>query len=661
MRTYHSRLFFRPFERVHDVLVETLIEIATHGGKQAVAAPRGIGKSEIIKKMIEWLMLAGLIRFPVPVCQTTLHANEIYNDIRESFEQNDLLYEDFPEVCHPIRSLNGAPQGARRQHVDNEPTRLVWKQTGFRLANIPEKYRAGIDYGGVRMEFRGLDAAIRGINRSGDRPDFVPVDDPETRESANSDSQIADRERAIDQDVSYLAGHGQRLGLAMITTIQNRKCISFKYVHEKSAWMGQRFGWVKDWPEEWGGPESDGKWHEYIRLRQADQFQGDRHGQNAIRYFLDNKGKLLRGGKLNSSYFEPDTLPDGTPLIHSAWQVIFNQIADTSFEAFSTEKQNDPPEEYSAEGTGITAPIVANRVSGLDQGQLPANAASITVGIDLGKYRCHWVAVAWWKGAGGCVIDYGVAEVTGTDTAIDNDASEPHIYRALLDWREMMLEKRYMDAAGAERKIDCVFVDSGTFTNAAYEFVRQVRAPFHACKGLANYRPRSQSTDKIRAGDNMHAAWQESQDLWLFDLNTDYWKNWVHERFLTPTFDEDNLLRRGGLSLYVPRGSQKHTSFAKHIVAEELVTEFREGKGSRTYWDVKHSNNHWLDALYYASAAGRYTGVDLLGQAEVKNLPRKVEVQAEAERKAKPKRTQHGRTNLQRRQGGWMQSIRRRR
>lgn len=657
LKTYFADRYNRPFGKLHNALIGTIYEIAKHGGTQAIAAPRGRGKSELTKGMIVYCILAGLIRFPVIVAQTTSpHAVDIYKDFRKKVQVVDLLYEDFPEVCEPVRALEGAPQRASRQHVDGELTNIVWTADELRLGNIPEKHRHGIDYGGCRLVYRGLDSAIRGINKDGDRPDFVVIDDPETKESAKSAAQIIDRRQAIEQDIAGLAGEDHELSMVMLTTIQNRTCLSFEYTdpEQKASWMGQRFGWIEKWPDH------EDLWEQYMELRKEDQRGGDRYGRNATQFYLDNRERMDAGVELLSDNYKSQTLKDGWVTVHSGIQEAYNFICDKNRDAFFTEFQNDPPEKQGPQGSGLDADLVGSRISGLDRFQLPANTVTLTAGIDLGKYRCHWVVCAWWKGAGGCVVDYGVAEVTGTDTTQDNEASEPHIYRALLAWRDELMQKNYVDAAGQERKVDAVFVDSGTFTNAAYEFQRQVQGPFRVCKGLGKYRARTKSTDTIKAGDNMHASWLSEDKVWLFDLSTDYWKNWVHERFLTPTFDDSNFLRQGSLSLYLPQGSKKHTSYAQHIVAEEWVSEFVEGKGSKNYWLVKNDNNHWLDATYYAACAGRFQGVHLLSGPEVENAPRAIT--PEEAKKPKRKRTQHGsnpnKNRFRRRKGGWVKGAR---
>jgi hypothetical protein len=140
----------------------------------------------------------------------------------------------------------------------------------------------------------------------------------------------------------------------------------------------------------------------------------------------------------------------------------------------------------------------------------------------------------------------------------------------------------------------------------------------------------------------------DNERVWLYELDASYWKQFVHERFLTPTFDEQNMLRRGSLSLFNTHGSQTHNTFANHIVAEELVSEFREGKGVKTFWNRKHENNHWLDAVAMASAAGAACGIKLVGESEVEIKP----VAAEARRPAQRPAQQHGR--FKRRDGGWI-------
>jgi hypothetical protein len=52
-------------------------------------------------------------------------------------------------------------------------------------------------------------------------------------------------------------------------------------------------------------------------------------------------------------------------------------------------------------------------------------------------------------------------------------------------------------------------------------------------------------------------------------------------------------------------------SLAKHLTAEAKTEEFIPVRGVVTKWECLRRQNHFFDALYYASAAGWYCGVRL--------------------------------------------------
>lgn len=614
LKTYFARDYTRPFTRLHRGLIDAMVEIATSGGEKAIAAPRGRGKSQVTKGVICYLILAGLVRFPVPVSQTTAHAQELYEDFRRKINLNEMLYEDFPEVCHPVRCLEGAPQRAGRQHIDSELTRIEWKVDRLRLPNVPAKYRGPIDHGGIRMEYRGLDAAIRGINRDGDRPDFIPIDEPETRESAKSQTQIADRVNALEKDVAGLAGEDHELAQVMLTTLQNDFCLSAQYTdpEQRPSWMGERYGWVESWPAEYPRDgKSTGMWHEYITMRGEDQRNGDRYARRATQYFLDNREAMERGGELLSDNFKCKVLPDGKQTVYSAWQEVFNFIADKSFEAFCTEYQNDPPEQEQVETSQLTAAKVMARTVETGQREAPQNAGIDTIGIDLGKYASHWAHTAWTdEGCIGTVPDYGVVETVGLNAESDNTAIEHALVAALEIWGEEVRDKI---------KPQLVLVDSGNWAEAAYEFCRRMGRPFFPAKGWEPGRfrlPKERTTEKIPY-EECYAAWQPAKNLWLYHMQGEHWKAWLQSRFLQRTFDEAGDRVSGSLALFDPLGdSKRHLSFAQHMVAEEEQFVPKDGKQLQRRWFVKNRNNHWLDAMAMATCAAGCLGVKLVKPTE---------------------------------------------
>jgi hypothetical protein len=671
LTTYFPEVFFEPFTADRRDMHESIVRAARYGGDQAIAGTRGEGKTKLAIYTALYLILSGLSRFPIVIGKNQRKSEAELRTVREKLQQSALLLEDFPELCQPLQAIGGWSSRARMQTVKGEFTNaelaadhLIFPTIGRH--QLPDDWPEEIQpvSRGQIIASIGIDGGIRGTNYRDVRPDIAIIDDIEDRQAAESDALIEKNEEIIEQDIGGLAASAERVARVFLCTIQNRKCIAFKFTDpkQKPSWKGKRYRKMIKPPDRMDLVQ------EYMRLRIEREKTEDPDARVAFRFWKDNQAEIERDCVVsNPSSYSKKMHEDGEPLELSAIQSYYNKVADWGEKAVATEIDNDPPEEVGPQGSGLTWHTVADRLSGLDKGQLPANASCLTAAIDLGKYLCHWVVIAWWKGAGGCVIDYGRAEVTGTDRAMDNEASEPMIYRALLNWRDELLGKRYVDAAGSDRKVDAVFVDSGTFTDAAYQFVRDVHgAPFFVSKGVGNYRDKTTETDRIKPGNHFHAAYQEAQGLWLYELDTDYWKQFVHERFLTPTFDEQNFLRRGALSLFVQPNDRKHTSYAQHIVAEELVSEFKEGKGTKTYWNRVSENNHWLDATYMCAAAASARGIYLLSPtAENPNgpsvTPRQKAPNEQTQQKppaGKPAGQRHG--VPKRRNGGWVNSLRRR-
>ena len=607
-----------------------------------------------------YLMFAQLSTFPMIIGKSQTKAQNELKTIKERLQQNEMLIADFPEIGVPFKAVGAWSSRARMQTCARKSTNIEIAADHLIFPTITRE-QLGEDWPddcepvskGQIFSSVGVDGPIRGTNYRDERPTLALMDDIENKETADSDTSIEKNEDIIEKDIGGLGGSGRRVSRVMLCTTQNRKCIAYKYTDrkQKPSWKGRRFRKMIT------PPDHMTMWDEYIEKRQS-RADDDPDARAAFRYYRDNREMMDLGAVISNPYsFDKREAEDGEQIEISAIQAYYNRVADFGAEAVATEDDNDPPESIGPQGNGLTPAIVCTRQSGLDRLQIPGNATTITYGIDLGKYRCHWVGTAWWKGAGGVVFDYGVAEVYGTDTAMDADASIPMIYRALVNWRDELAATKIVDATGTERKIDATFVDSGTYTDAAYTFCREVGGTFHPSKGVGRYKS-PKASDTILPANHLHASFLAQQKQWLWLLDTDHWKQWVHERFMTPTFDEDNLLRRGSLSIFQPGPGRRHMTFAQHICAEELLTEFKVGKGTNEYWHVHNKNNHWLDALYNAAAAAGGHGIELLSGPAIKlEAKQKGEETAKKRKKQNARRPNHGR-RFKSRAGGWVKRER---
>lgn len=660
LRTYFAKIFFEEFTKDRLDIIHSIVDAAMYGGDQAIAGPRGEGKTKLAIFTALYLMVSSKSRFPVVIGKSQSKAQSELKLLRDELQQNELLRADFPELCVPFNAVGGWASRARLQTVFGTLTNIAVSIDHLIFPRIdrsmlhdswPDEVESCAD--GQIIASVGIDGPIRGLSYRNERPTIAIIDDIEDREAADSETLIEKNTEIIEQDIGGLGASARRISRVFLCTIQNRKCVAYQYTDAKTkpSWRGRRYRKMLNPPDRMDLVD------QYVSMRRT-RAADDPDARIAFAFWRDNQSIIESGCVVsNQNSYDPRLHPDGFPLELSAIQAYYNRVADFGEKAVATEIDNDPPEEAGPVGMGLTAEMVASRNSGLDRRQLPANTVAVTAGIDLGKYRCHWVVTAWWGGAGGCVVDYGVLEVTDTDTSMNHEASEPQIYKALLEWRDMAMSRQYVDATGIERKLDFVLVDSGTFTNAAYEFVRQVRGVFHPSKGVNPYYRRRSTTSGVIASENLHAVKFDASGIWLYELDTNYWKQFVHERFLTPTFDENNMLRRGSLSLFSADREMVHNSYAHHIVAEEYVSEFKEGKGSKSYWRANNENNHWLDATYLAAAASEVCGVKLIAPSEVEVQPRQVsdddKTKAKTATSQQRRRTIHG-SGFRTRPGGWI-------
>jgi hypothetical protein len=601
LRTYFAKQYWRPFGRHHVAMGDAIVDCARDGYNQGIAAPRGCGKTEITKGLLVYVTFAGLVRFALAVAATSSLASSIFKDFRKKIAFNEMLLEDFPEICWPVRALEGAPQRAAKQHVDGALTNIVWSATELNFPNV-----AGSAYGGIKMQYYGLDSAFRGINIDGDRPDFVLVDDPETKESAKSLLQIEEREQIIDRDITGLKTEGGKLAVVVLTTIQNSYCLSYKITdrEQKPAFNGLRFGAVIKWPTNME------LWDTYIDKRKAAQKQRDRTAIEAVRFYLSNRNAMHDGAEMLSESYKELFTKDGFQLVYSSLQEAFNKIADTSFDAYRSEYQNDPEVEDVVEKSKLTALKVMQTYSGLEQSQMPDDLLATTVGIDIGKYRSHWVKNAFDIKAAGMVTDYGSIETHGLNQSSSDEAIELAIMRSLEQFAET-------DVFQKDKPL-LVLVDSGDYTNAVYEACARLGPPFYPSKGWSEtqYRKPKQSTESIVVFQNAHAAVVETKCglMWLYHVNTESWKNQVQQRFtLDPFCNEERVT--GSLSIFLPPALDRkfHAQFGRHIVSEGEEMIPKDGKPYKRQWTVyDRKNNHWLDAQALALAASNCVGVDYI-------------------------------------------------
>jgi hypothetical protein len=605
--------FSDPFTPDQIELITDLIYAIKHGTWWADAMPRGDGKSTIAEGVMTWAVCYGFLRFPVIVTATTQDSKNRIDDLKRFFEQSDRLYEDFPEICHPVRSLEGSSRKAGMQTCNGELTHIEWGGEKLAFPIIPGSKAAG-----ACIMCKTIEGAIRGLKHGPLRPDFVFLDDIETDETAYSLADTDKRRRKIEKGIVGLAGKKKAISIFMACTIIKKECLADEFTDpkRKPAWHGKRYKMLATLPV------NVAMWEKYIELRQTDQLAGDDTGRTAHAYYLENREKMDEGHVVSNPYRFNKNLEV------SALQACYNLIADMDWDNFSAEYQNDPPNELGIETVGINIAAVCKKTINVPRGTIPEWCEVLTRGVDVHGRILHWVDVAWKQGMQGHIVDYGTETVHTRDinnlTADENKtAVEAAIVSALEVLADWEAENGYpMESTGETVHVNLGLIDAGWMPNAVGQFIQaNASGRYRASMGFGSTQkkryaaPRGKSTAIRNVGVDWHAVKSVAVGGLLWQFNADNFKNAVHRGFMTTDGP-------GSLALYQD-DPIKHRDFGKHICAEIWKKEHVSGPGGgyKEYFDVKDRNNHKLDCMAQAMAAASMCGIRLLG--DVKKVHRR--------------------------------------
>ncbi len=622
--TYFPLTFSLGWSEDHLRVIAKIEQAVLHGGLFAMAMPRGSGKTTLAECACLWAMLYGHRDFVCLIGSDEAHAQGMLESIKTELEANDLLADDFPEVCHPIRSLEGIANRCSGQLFNGKRTQIGWTASEIVLPTIE-----GSDASGAIIRVAGITGRIRGMKfKRPDghtvRPSLVILDDPQTDESARSLSQCANRERIIAGAVLGLAGPGKKIsGIMPCTVIRPGDMADSVLDRDRHPeWNGERTRMVLTFPS------NDKLWDQYANIR-ADCLRAKGTIEDATAFYIEHRDRMDAG----ASVAWPDRYNhDEASAIQHAMNLKLQDEA-----AFWAEYQNEPlPEDLGAEEQ-LTADDIAARVNGLRRRRAPVGVNHITAFVDVQGKLLYWVVCGWEDDFTGYVLDYGtepdqrrryftLRDANPTlQTAAPSAGLEGSILAGLQRLADQLIGEAWLREDGAELRIERMLIDAnwGTSTDVVYQFCRSsqhaaVLLPSHGRFVGAGSIPFSDY--KRKRGDRIGLNWRMPSVAGkrairhvVFDAN--FWKSFIHARLATAMGD------RGALSLF---GKDPH---AHRLFAEQCAAEYRvrtEGRG-RTVdeWKLRPeaSDNHWWDGVIGCAVSANICGTQLTEACMPKNAP----------------------------------------
>lgn len=611
---YFRDTFHLTWSPVHLRIIERIEHAVLHGGLFAVAAPRGTGKSVIAEIACLWAMLYGHRDFVCLIGSDEGHASAMLDSIKTELECNDRLADDFPEVAHPIRSLEGIANRCSGQLCDGNRTMIGWTANEIVLPTIPDSLASG-----AIVRVAGLTGRIRGMKYKRPdgrtvRPSLVILDDPQTDESARSLSQCANRERVIAGAVLGLAGPGKKISGIMPCTVIRPGDVADRVLDRElhPEWNGERTQMVERFPT------AEKLWETYAQLR-ADCLRAHGTIAKATDFYRQHQAEMDAGAVV--SWPERHNADE-----YSAIQHAMNlQLQDPA--AFAAEYQNQPLAADDQTDDQLTVDDIAARVNGLRRRTLPIAAQHLTAFIDVQGKLLYWVVCAWAEDFTGWVIDYGTDPKQRSDyfslraaaPTLQDEAPGTGVegaIRAGLDRLvTQLMGQPWRREDGAEMRVDRLLIDAnwGLSTDVVYGYCQStehggVIIPSHGRYVGASSLPFADYRRK--RGDRIGFNWRipsvaGKRAIRHVVYDTNFWKSAIHARLFTAIGD------RGALTLFGNK-PDRHRLLAEHCTAEYKVPTSGRGR-SVDEWKLRPdaSDNHWWDGLVGCAVGASMAGASV--------------------------------------------------
>lgn len=640
LETYFPRAFPLRWSDDHLTMIAAVQRAVLTGGLQAIAMPRGTGKTSICERAVLWASLYGHSPFSLLIAADKTKAQASLAKIILELETNELLGADFPEACVPIRALEGIANRARGQLYEGERTYIGYGKDKLVFAAIP-----GAACSGVVLGVGGIKSAVRGANhttREGTilRPRLVLIDDPQTRDSAGSPKQCATREAIISADILGCAAPGESIAALLTVTVIERGDVADRLLDRAKhpTWHGLRCKLLYAFPTE----DAMRLWEEYWQLR-CDELVNDGDGSLSTAFYRDRREAMDAGARVA---WEERYKDEDISALQHAMNLFFEDRA-----AFFSEFQNEPEDEVRTTRL-VAAETIALKLNNLPRMVVASRDHLVVCFVDVHEDLLYWGVVGWGDGFSGDVLDYGVfppqrrkyfAKREARPTLVDWHARETGqragdvtieeaLHAGLTSCTNDLFGRPWIRQDDAQLAIRRCLIDAshGPTTAVVKSFCansahKESIWPSHGVgkNKLGMFLPSKQAREKgDRFGFHWRVTWQNRRaNIGHISFNANFWKTFLWQRLRVGQgatgslnlFGEWASARANGKPR--PRDPELHRLLIDHLHAE-TPREVAVGETKIEEWIADPSkDNHFLDVLVGCCVAASYEGLQLTSHA----------------------------------------------
>ena len=590
LRWYFPNVFTLPFSDGHREIIHAIVRTDTHGKDIVVAAPRGEGKTNILRYMSIYLIVTERSKFPAMGGWQSRSAAEAFSTWLIAIT-SERLVADYPEFFAPFAESTHANRlPFLRWQGEERPTGAAVRSRLMQIV-FPDG-RGALAAGSLQGDIKGLNITTAdGLSL---RPDKLLLDDPQDVDRAADPKFVAEVLHKIDTQWQCLAGPDKRISMMVACTIYAPDDVGESLGKRRNT-VFVRIPRVVSWPVDF---EKESSLTRQLWDRWFDLYDDDKTRDMAFRFYRKNRVAMCKGfavswkHRFDRSKGDPDAY--------------FSAMVDyytKGREAFFSEYQNQPVA-HEAKFYELKPKNVLEHVVELYENEVPEDTVFASMSTDINySYGLTYEAAAFRRDGSMHVFAKGVWCQAPLPISAKNTNQEQRqrlvkkaleLMAAWVDVQPWHLDVWYIDAGGEQ------FDTVTNFCRKAKKNGKLGRAMIG--RAGKTYDP-SVKTCVGRVRGRVYACFTRESGKW-YCMDADYYKELAQTSWITPKGEP------GSATIY--KGS--HRDYAEQMCREVLEAKgVIMGRGGHTMvvykWNTLPGKHDHLDTHAMNYAAAGYEGV----------------------------------------------------
>lgn len=591
LRWYFPNIFTLPFADGHRAIIDAVTRADASGKDFVVAAPRGEGKTNILRYMSLFLVFTGRAKFVVVGGWQNRAASEAFSTWKIALT-SERLVADYPEFCAPFAESTHANRLPNLHwRGEDRPTGAAIKSAKMQIV-FPDD-RGAMAAGSLQGDVKGLN--ITTASGASLRPDKLLLDDPQDVTRAADPMFVDETLHKIDTQWLCLAGPNSRISMMVACTIYAPDDVGESLGKRRDS-VFVRIPRVVSWPVDFDKPDGMSRtlWERWYDLYCDEGTRGE-----SFSFYRRNRKAMTDGFRV--SWKHRFDRSKGDP------DALFSAMVDyfkKGREAFFSEYQNEPVER-DVNLYDLTPQCVRSHCVALAPNEAPDDAIFTVMTTDINySYGLTWEVAAFTRARTCHVLAHGVwcqppLPISAKNTnqaqrqgAVKDALGKMSEWVALQPWR---LDLWLIDAGGEQ------FETVTSFCRAARREGRLGRAIIG--RAGKSYNPLTK-TQFGRVRGRVYQCFTRESGRW-FCFDADHYKEAAQTSWITP------VGQTGSATAYEGSHRDYSEQMCREVLSAKGVLETRT-PGATVYaykWDTLPGRHDYLDCHAMAFAAAGYEGI----------------------------------------------------